>query len=461
MNCSHILNRTLTYDPEICHLTQDSRQVRPGSLFFCCTAGERAYAFIEEAKRRGAAAVVSEFGGDIQSSNPRRDYALACSRFWAEPQKDMKLIAVTGTNGKSSVAWLLRHILICCKGPCGLIGTICNQVGDSKISASYTTPDAGQLYPLLSQMKQAGCEYVVMEASSQAIAQQRLAGLSFACGIFTNLSRDHLDQHGSMDEYFSVKRNIFTCCDKSICNIDDKYGLILREKDKMTSCSLYREDADYRISARFSDVSGSHFQVENGLEKAFVQLKMPGEFFVSNALAALGAAHCLGVPLEEGALALAHCPPVPGRAELIAFTDFSVMIDYAHTSDGLENIFRLAESMKPGNIYAVFGCAGQRDRGDRRAMAECVLRHTKKAIYSADNPREEAWEQLCADIGSCETMELLFDRQKAIEKALSWCRKGDLLLLLGKGHEEYQVYENRTVSFSEREILREILGRKQ
>jgi len=460
MKCSRILGKNLTYDPEIYHLTQDSRQVRPGSLFFCCAVGERAYTFIEEAKARGATAVVAISGGDIHSDDPRREFALACSRFWGEPQKALKLIAVTGTNGKSSVAWLLRHILNQCRGSCGLIGTICNQVDDRRITANYTTPDAGQLYPLLAQMKQNACEYVVIEASSQAIAQQRLAGLCFECGIFTNLSRDHLDQHGSMEEYFDVKRSIFTRCKQSLCNEDDKYGLILREKDKMTSYSLYSNGADYQITDCKTDAFGSSFSIKNDSETALVRLNQPGEFFVSNAAAALSAAHLLGVSLEDGAESLLNCPPVPGRAELLQFEHFTAMIDYAHTSDALENIFRMTENMGAQHRYAVFGCAGQRDRGDRKAMADCVLRHTEKAVYTADNPREEAWKQLCDDIGESERIVPIFDRRKAIETALSWCKDGDLLLLLGKGHEEYQVYAEKTVFFSEREFIHEILGRQ-
>ncbi len=460
MKCSDVLNRALSYDPEICHLTQDSRQVRPGSLFFCCAEGKKAQTFINDARARGAAAVVTVSDGDIDSAEPRKDYALACSRFWGEPQKDMKLIAITGTNGKSSVAWLLRFILNQCKGSCGLIGTICNQIDDKQISATYTTPDAGQLYPLLAQMKNRGCEYVVLEASSQAIAQQRLAGLTFDCGVFTNLSRDHLDQHGTMEEYFSVKRSIFTQCKNEIVNQDDKYGLILREKDGLTSYSLYNDSADYWVSDCITNSFGSVFCVNKGEEKVPVHLNQPGEFFVSNGLAALAAANLLGVSLVDGANALEACPSVPGRAELAYNGNFGVMIDYAHTSDGLENIFRMAKGMKPRHIYVVFGCAGQRDRGDRKAMAETVLHYAKKAVYTADNPREETWEQLCADIGRNEFIVPIFDRKKAIETALSWCEKGDLLLLLGKGHEEYQVYDEKTVFFCEKEILYEILGRK-
>lgn len=456
MKCSQILNLNLDYDPEISHITQDSRDVRKGSLFFCSKTGEQGRAYLRDAKARGAAVCIcaEPQEGCLFSENVRRDYALACSRFWGNPEKKLKLIAVTGTNGKSSVAWILQHIL----QNCGLIGTICNRFGDVEIPAVYTTPDASQLYPLLAQMAAAGCEYVVMEASSQAIVQQRLAGLTFELGIFTNLSRDHLDQHGTMEEYFSVKRSIFTRCKCGLTSADNDFGLILREEDKLTSYSLYSNDkttSDYWVSELQKNPSESHFYLEKRGEKVPVSLKIPGEFSVSNAVAALAAANMLGVPLPEAATALGSCTGIPGRVQCISVRDFTVIIDYAHTSDGLENVLKMTENLHFKRIFAVFGCAGERDRGDRKAMVEMVLRYAEKAVFTADNPREEPWEQICGDVPQNEHLLRIYDRAEAIEMALGWCGKGDVLLLLGKGHESYQALPGRSVYFSELECLRE------
>ncbi len=459
MRCSQLLGRSLTHDPIIQHLTQDSRQVRPGSLFFCCKTGEQGQKFIRDAIARGAAAVVAADGGEaaILSEDPRRDYALACQRFWQDPQKKLKLIAITGTNGKSSVAWMLQHILQNCGKSCGLIGTICCKAGELELPSLYTTPEAGQLYPLLRQMADRGCEYVVLEVSSQAIAQERLAGLQFELGIFTNLSRDHLDQHGTMEEYFSVKDSIFTACKKGLANYDDKFGLKIKEKRNLTSYSLYNSAATYTAYQRWNDNSGSRFCYVKEGEIARIHVPIPGDFSASNGAAALAAANLLGLPLQQAADALATCPAIPGRAEWFPCGDFDAIIDYAHTSDGVEHILKFAGELAENRLFVVFGCAGERDRGDRKSMAEAVLRYADKAIYTADNPREESWEQLCGDVGEDDRLLSIYDREEAIRSAFAFCGKGDLLLLLGKGHENYQALSGRSIWFSEKDILQRLI----
>ncbi len=464
MRLSQILNeyqeQCSLFDLEITHLTQDSREVRPGSLFFCGKQGEVAQRYIGEAEKRGAAAIVctqdQKKGADrsrIVSQNPRRAYSLACSRFWGEPQNGMTLVAVTGTNGKSSTAWLLQHIL----PDCGLIGTICSRFADQEVPSCYTTPDAGQLYPLLAQMKKAGCRTVVMEASSQALAQERLAGLNFRLGIFTNLSRDHLDQHGNMETYFQVKRSLFAQCDMGLANWDDDHGRLLCREDGLKSYSLFNNQADYTVYQKKSDENGSCFCLVGNREIARVRFAMPGEFFASNAAAALAAANLLGQPLEAAAERLRNCPGVPGRVQIMDCGSFRAMIDYAHTSDGMKKILRLAQSMKPKHLYVVFGCAGERDRGDRPLMTRTVLRYADRAVFTADNPRGESWEQLCGDIPQDPKLLRVFDRKEAIAEAFSWCGKGDLLLLLGKGHERYQALSEKSIYLNEEEVLRDCL----
>ncbi len=461
MRCSQILDRPLKHDPFIHHLTQDSRQVCPGSLFFCSKTGEQGKAYIRDAIAQGAEAIVSQGGmeGCISSDNVRREYALACQRFWGHPQKQLKLIAITGTNGKSSVAWMLQHILQSCGRSCGLIGTICCKAGELELSSLYTTPDAGQLYPLLRQMAERGCEYVVLEASSQAIAQQRLAGLSFELGIFTNLSRDHLDQHGTMEEYFTVKDSIFTQCENGLVNFDDIFGLKIKEKRNLTSYSLYNNAATYTVYQRKSDGHGSRFCYVKEGEIARVRVPMAGDFSASNAAAALAAANLIGIPLQAAADALALCPAVPGRAEWLPCGDFDAIIDYAHTSDGVEHLLNFARGLAKNRLIVVFGCAGERDRGDRKAMAEAVLAYADQAIYTADNPRNESWQQLCEDVGTDEKLCHIYDRAEAIRAAFDSCGKDDLLLLLGKGHEEYQAFAERSIYFSEKDCLTALINR--
>ncbi len=460
MLCSQLLSRFPEHDPEIIHLTQDSRQVRQGSLFFCDKSGEQAKKYISDALARGAAAIVSREEDDeknIFSADPRGDYALACQKFWKNPQKELKLIAITGTNGKSSVAWMLQHILQSCGHSSGLIGTICCKAGDMELPSLYTTPDAAQLYPLLRQMADIGCEYVVLEASSQAIVQKRLFGLDFELGIFTNLSRDHLDQHGTMEEYFAVKDSIFEQCRLGLVNHDDVYGLKIREKRNLASYSLHNKEADIWSQKLITETKGSSFLLDAEIK---VHVPIPGDFSASNGLAAIGAAKLLGIPLDEAAEALASCPPIPGRAEWLNCGDFDAVIDYAHSSDGVEHILKFAAGLEKNRLYVVFGCAGERDRGDRKAMAKAVLRYADKAFYTADNPRGESWEQLCSDVGSDEKLVRIFDREKAISEAFICCERGDLLLLLGKGHEEYQALAEKTVCFSEKACLEKLINKQ-
>ncbi len=460
MRCSQLLACFPEHDPEITHLTQDSRQVRQGSLFFCDKSGELAKKYISDALEKGAAAIVSrekDSDRNIFSPDPRGAYALACQKFWKDPQKELKLIAITGTNGKSSVAWMLQHILQSCGHSCGLIGTICCKAGTMELPSLYTTPDAGQLYPLLRQMADRGCEYVVMEASSQAIAQKRLSGLEFELGIFTNLSRDHLDQHGTMEEYFAVKDSIFEQCKLGLVNYDDSYGLKIREKRNLDSYSLYNKEADVWAKNLITETNGSSFLLDDEIK---VHVPIPGDFSASNGLAALGAAKLLDIPLDKAVEALASCPPIPGRAEWINCGDFDAVIDYAHTSDGVEHILKFAAGFGKNRLYVVFGCAGERDRGDRKAMAEAVLRYADKAFYTADNPRGESWKQLCKDVGNDEKLVHIFDREKAISEAFGCCESGDLLLLLGKGHEEYQALAEKTIWFSEKACLEKLINKQ-
>lgn len=463
MNCSQILNEpwTKTEDPPISHFTQDSRQVRQGSLFFCHGSGEEAKRQIAEARAKGAAMIVctpmelDEQDDIIFSPDPRRAYSLTCQRIWDEPQKDMTLIAVTGTNGKSSVAWQLRWILEQCGRPCGLIGSIVYCWQDQKRRAVYTTPDAAILYPLLRQMKDAGCTHVVMEASSQALSQQRLAGLTFDLGIFTNLSREHLDQHGNMEAYFAAKKSLFAHCRRTLCNADDPYGRRLRGEGAL-SYSLSDPTAEYTAYQRSSDKQGNRFCIVGRQQIARIQLELPGVFPASNAMAVLAAAEQLGISLEQAAEKLASCPPIPGRAERLRCGEIDVLLDYAHSSDGMEKLFQLAKQLEPNNIYTVFGCAGQRDRGDRQAMARIARENSKEVFFAADNPRSEDWKQICGDLEPYRPSQCHWDRSFAIEQAWACCQPGDLLLILGKGHEDYQVLDGRSIHFSDKEVLRSL-----
>lgn len=461
-------------DLEITRVTADSRQVVPGCLFLCLKGmrfdGHDAAA---RAVEDGAAVIVCErdlgLPCQILVEDTRRAYGPICSNFYGRPSEKMKLIGITGTNGKTTITYLIKHILESTGKKVGLIGTIHNEIGEMELPAKNTTPDPAELHVLFMRMAQAGCEYVVMETSSHALDQRRLEGCHFAVGVFTNLTRDHLDYHITMENYYQAKKLLFDMCDTAVINVDDAYG---RRLQKELSCktltfSTSSDAADFTAKNITCSARGSRFALVGHSSISRIEFPMPGEFAVSNAMAAATAARALGVGPEEVAFGLRNCPGVTGRAEILPTgTDYTVIRDYAHTPDGLEKILSAVRGFCNGRLVVLFGCPGNRDPGKRPQMAAAAARYADYIIITSDNPRDEDPEKILDDAmpglaGFEGPYERISDRYSAISRALDIARKDDILVLAGKGHEDYQVLGYGTIHFDEREVVLQLLEEKK
>ncbi|HAN44553.1 MAG TPA: UDP-N-acetylmuramoyl-L-alanyl-D-glutamate--2,6-diaminopimelate ligase, partial [Ruminococcaceae bacterium] len=394
-------------------------------------------------------------------------YAYICANYFGNPAKKLKLIAVTGTNGKTTITYILKHIIEETGRKCGLIGTIHNEIDDIAIPAKNTTPDAYQLHSMLSRMVQAGCEYAVMEASSHALDQHRLAGCRFDAAIFTNLTQDHLDYHENLESYFKAKRKLFDMCGCAVLNIDDEYGVrIYNEVDcRKVSFSIEKDDADYTAKSIAIASDGSKFALVGNSVIARISYCMPGRFAVSNAMGAAACMLALGFDFNTVANALNTCKGVTGRCEVIK-TDknFTVIRDYAHSPDGLEKIISTLKEFAPSRVITLFGCAGNRDRTKRPKMGEIASRLSDFVILTSDNPRDEDPQQIVEDVlpGLLKhntPYKVIVDRYEAIKWGLENARKDDILLLAGKGHEDYQVLAGGTIYFDEKEIVQRLAGK--
>ena len=460
-------------DIEISGVTSDTRQLRFGDLFVALRGGAfDGHKFAEVAMKAGALAVVCEqdlgLAQQVIVPDTHIAYATICANLMDNPQRKLVMVGVTGTNGKTTTTHIIKHILTRCGHKTGLIGTNNIQIGDLTIPAKYTTPDPMTLFATLRRMVDLGCTHAVMEVSSHGLDQNRVSGIRFTVGGFTNLTQDHLDYHGDMGSYFAAKKKLFDASDRAVVNYDDPYGRQLIEElgDRAVSFSTRDDAATYTARGITVKASGSAFAfVGEGLI-ARVQIPMPGEFSVANAMTAISCCMVLGVPLEQAAEAAGNCPGVSGRCELLyAGEDFTVIRDYAHTPDGLEKILSAIRSFAPGRIVTLFGCAGNRDRTKRPMMAEAVAKHTDFAILTSDNPRHEDPQQIVDDalpglLAQEAKYKVIIDRYEAIKWALDNLEKDDILLLAGKGHEDYQVLDFGTIYFDEKAIVEELLGRR-
>lgn len=461
-------------DREIGKVTCDSRTVEPGDIFVC-VAGTRVdgHDHAAQALQRGAAALVVQrdlgLPGQIRVKDSRVAYAKLCANFYHNPQDHLKLVGVTGTSGKTTITYLIRDILRSAGIKVGLIGTIQNEIDGMVIPARHTTPDPAQLYSLLARMRRAGVEVVVMEASSHALDQHRLEGLHFDCAAFTNLSHEHLDYHQTMENYFSAKKRLFEMSGFAVVNIDDPHGVRLTEE---ISCpfwtvSLKNNSADFTAHSIQSSAKGSRFVIIHDAHIARLSLGMPGNYSVSNALCAFACAYRMGVDFETAAKGLAGSHGVLGRMEVMELgLPFTVIRDYAHAPEEMKNILDTVRAFAQGRIVTLFGCPGERDRQKRSEMGRVVAQRSEQVILTSDNPRSEDPMQIIRDtvpgfVGSDTPVEIIPDRYDAIAWALRFCREGDILLLLGKGHEDYQVLDYGSICFDERDIVRELLGKIQ
>lgn len=465
----HVIYTGEPPDIEINTIATDSRAVQPGDVFVAVAGGKiDGHLYAGAAVRAGAAAVVCErdLGLDTQIlvENSRAAYAMMCANLYDNPQTRLKIVGITGTNGKTTITYLMRDILKAADKKVGVIGTIQCEIGDMVIPARHTTPDPMQLYSLLSRMVSAGVEYVVMEVSSHALDQCRVEGIRFAGAVFTNLTRDHLDYHGTMENYYQAKKKLFSCCDMAAVNVDDESGeRLYSEIDcPRASVSTISNTADYTAHSMTFSASGSRFIVVHESNIARVSICLPGGYSVSNAMCALACASMLGLPFEDILRGLQSCRGVLGRTEPIDVgLPFTIIRDYAHDPDGLLKVLTTVREFAGGRVVALFGCPGERDRTKREGMGRVVAENSDYAVLTSDNPRSEDEMQIINDTlpgfsGSDTPVEVLADRYEAIKRAMEVCRGGDILLLLGKGHEDYQALAGSTVYFDEREIVREL-----
>ena len=455
---------------EITSVTADSRQVQPGGLFAALPGPNRDGGdFIAQALERGAAAVLCERPPDTPGpwlvvKDARVAYAKVCANWFGNPADALRLAAVTGTNGKTTTTTLLYELLSGVTGAkVGLIGTNRNLIGRMELPACATTPDSYTLHALLRQMADAGCRYVVMEASSHALSQARTAGLHFDVGVFTNLTQDHLDYHGDMESYRGAKGKLFDQCGQAVLNLDDEAG---RWYETRISCPVFtysENSARADLTARDLRLFPGHVDfialMQGQLER--IHLPIPGGFSVYNALAALSAGVCLGLELSDMARVMRSVKGVKGRVEIVPVPRaFTVIIDYAHSPNALENILLTARDVTANRLICLFGCGGDRDRTKRPVMGAIAKELADVVVVTSDNPRTEKPEAIIADIlsgmeGDMELVRVQPDRRAAI----AWCmengRTGDVIVLAGKGHEVTQEINGVHYPMDERKIVAE------
>jgi len=460
--------RECTADPEleISQICYDSRKVTPGSLFVAISGfASDGNGFIPMAMEKGAAAVVTATKPQqdvpyVLVSSDRLALALLSCNFYGHPAKDMTMIGITGTNGKTSSTLLLKQVLETCLGAkVGLVGTMANMVGQEVIPTERTTPESLELQELFARMRDAGCSHVVMEVSSHAISLERIGGIHFDVAAFTNLTEDHLDFHKTMDAYCDAKAELMRRCDRAVINVDDAYsGRILAA----ATCPVLRTSETAQADLRAKDVQlhaeGVDFTAVEGARQAQISLPIPGRFTVYNALTVLGIARQLGISLEDCARALKTAQGVKGRVEVVPTPGmpYSVLIDYAHTPDGLENVLRSVKDFCKGRVIAVFGCGGDRDPIKRPIMGRIGVELSDFAVITSDNPRTEDPMSIIADILKGVKKEsgeyiVIEDRRKAIRYAMDIGKKDDIIVLAGKGHETYQDIGGHKYHLDERE----------
>ena len=466
-----VISQTISPDTEITHVCVDSRATQKGSLFVAvpgnrCDGGH----YARQAVDRGAVCVVCQ--SELPPDLPRvkvRDTRLALSRlacrWYGHPSRQLTMLGVTGTNGKTTVTYLLRHILQRTGMKTGLIGTVQNIVGEQTFPAQRTTPDALQIQQLLSAMTKNGCSHAVMEVSSHALDQHRAEGIDFAVGIFTNLTEDHLDYHGTMGCYCDAKAKLFQMSRMGVCNADDPWTERLLAG---ASCpSVYygiHNPAEVWAEDIFLHSRSVDFTVCTARTRTPVHLGVPGRFSVYNALGAIATCGELGIPPEECAAALATFPGVAGRMEVVPTPGkpYTLLIDYAHTPDALENVLKTVRGFAQNRVIAVFGCGGDREREKRPLMGRIAGKLADLTIITSDNPRTEEPMAIIRDIlpgiaGAEDKYIVEPDRRGAIALAMGRAAAGDVIVLCGKGHETYQEIGDKTIPMDEREIVRSLL----
>src|SRR5438046_4906936 len=463
-------------DRPVENISYDSRRVQRNTLFVALR-GEKAdgHQFIAQAINKGASVIVAERDEKdprvtcLVVEDARAPLADFSATFYGHPARKLKLAAVTGTNGKTTTTFLIKHICESDGLRCGLIGTVRYEIGERLLPAIRTTPESLDLQELLAQIAGAGCKAAAMEVSSHALAQDRKRCLEMNVAVFTNLTQNHLDFHGTMENYFDAKLKLFRgLADQkrkrkpvAIVNIDDRYGQQLLDKiDKRVAVVTYGMGtrADFRASNYRGEFNGTSYQLDAHGKSYLVRLPLIGRFNVTNSLAALAAADALGINLRNAVFSLAKSPQTPGRLELVpAKRQFQVFVDYAHTPDALRNVLKTLRELEPQRLIVVFGCGGDRDRQKRPLMGKIVDRHADYAIITSDNPRKEDPSVLIAEIEKgCRSThyEKIVDRMASIVRAIALAQPRDIVLIAGKGHESYPEFADHTVPFDDIQVAR-------
>ena len=459
---------------EITGVNIDSRKIQPGHLFVAMKGTQTdGHAFIPKALELGAVAVLCEDMPQerkegvayVQVDSTEDAVGPVATMFYGEPSKHLKLVGVTGTNGKTTIATLLFNMFRKLGYRCGLLSTVCNYIEEEAVPASHTTPDPIELNALLARMVEAGCQYVFMECSSHAIHQKRIGGLQFAGGIFTNLTRDHMDYHKTVENYLKAKKMFFDSLPKSafvVTNADDKNGMVMVQNCRATVKTYStRTMADFRARLLECHFEGMYLEID-GRE---VGVQFIGKFNVSNLLAVYGAAVMLGEKPEDVLVVMSTLKSVSGRLEPIYSPEgFTAIVDYAHTPDALANVLSAIHEVLggKGQVITVCGAGGNRDKGKRPLMAQEAVRQSDKVIITSDNPRFEEPQAIIDDmLAGLDKQQMrkvvaIVDRREAIRTACMLAKKGDVVLVAGKGHEDYQEIKGVKHHFDDKEVLREV-----
>lgn len=458
---------------EIGGIAYRSDHVRPGDVFFCVAGlAHDGHDFAADAVSRGAVAVVALRRppgiGEVPLAlvaDTRVALARASAAFYRHPSRDLAVVGITGTNGKTTTTYLLESIVRAAGRRTGLIGTVETRIDTERLPAVRTTPESADLQALLARMRDAGVESVVMEVSSHAVDLGRVEGVHFAVAAFTNLTQDHLDYHHTIEEYYQAKRRLFIELDvaERVVNIDDAFGAALAEELDVVLTVGRDEAADVRAVDVEHTADGAHFTLITPVGAAPIELPLAAEYNVSNALVAVGCALALGIDVASVAEGLRLAPQVPGRLERIECgQELSVFVDYAHTPDSLAKVVSEVAALTRGNVIVVFGCGGDRDPEKRPLMGKAAGEGAHHTIITSDNPRSEDPVSIIAQIEDAvrETgvsYEVVVDRGDAIRTAIEQAAPGDAVLIAGKGHEDYQIFADHTIHFDDRETARNVL----
>ncbi len=470
---SHLLKNVkhseIINNVNVTSIVSDSDKVSQGSVFVCIR-GQKfdSHLIAHDVLRRGAVAVVVQWDVGLPEQiivpDTKQAFALMCAEFYHNPASKLKIIGVTGTNGKTSTTYMIKHILESSGKKTGLIGTVIYSEGkDEAIDADLTTPEADKLQKMFYSMQSKGCEYCVMEVSSQALAQERCYGISFESSIFTNLSLDHLDYHKTVENYAASKGKLFSQSKVSIINSDDEnaqhiFGYV---NGKALFFSAKNKNADFFAYNKCLLKNGCEYYIED--KKIYVPV--PGNFSVYNSLGAISCCSTLGISVEDCASALKSLKGIPGRAEVLdTETPFTVMIDYAHTPEAMKNILSSVREVCDGRVVVLFGCGGDRDKIKRPLMAKAAAENSDYMIITTDNPRTESEQEIIEDIlpgirNICTPCAVIPDRTYAIEYALKNARENDIIILCGKGHEKYQIIGDKKYPYNEREIVKKYINK--